>query len=201
MATQAERRSSTRAKLLDAATACLIEDGYRSLTTTAVVKRAGSSQGALFTYFANKNELVAAMVEHLFAQLRAEFEASFHALAARESVSVAEALELLASSMSDRRYHAALDLYAAARTDRDLQAGLTPVVERHGALVWELAASLPLALSAGERAPFDALVRLALMALQGAAIQVQARPDEPAPADVVEALRIVAGIEPIEDAP
>lgn len=196
MATQAERRSSTRAKLLDAATACLVDDGYRAFTTTAVVKRARSSQGALFTHFANRNELVAATAEHLFTQLRAEFEHAFASLAGRDSVPVDEALGLLARSMSDPRYHAALDLYAAARTDAELQAGLTPVVERHGELVWQLAAEVRPTLAEAQRARFDSVVRLALMALQGAAIQVQARPAEPAVANVLDALRALALVDP-----
>jgi AcrR family transcriptional regulator len=44
--THAERRETTRLALLDAAVACLMEDGYAALTTRKVAERAGVSQGA-----------------------------------------------------------------------------------------------------------------------------------------------------------
>ena len=47
--THAERRETTRLALLDAAVACLIEDGYAALTTRKVAERAGVSQGASST--------------------------------------------------------------------------------------------------------------------------------------------------------
>ena len=75
--TQAERRSSTRARLLSATIESLVEAGYTRTTTTEVTRRAGVSQGALFKHFATKSALVAAAAEQLFADLIADFDGAF----------------------------------------------------------------------------------------------------------------------------
>lgn len=194
MATQAERRESTRAKLLDAAMACLVTSGYRELTTTAVAKRAGVSQGALFKHFATKQQLLAATVEHLFAVLRAEYDARFAAFAAVQEPTVAAALELLTESMSDPRYLAALELLTAARTDPELQASLGPVVSAHGEHLRQLAHQLPIEFGGFRRETLDDLITLATLSLQGAAVNQLARPDADDRAKARRALINLAGL-------
>lgn len=170
MVTQAERRSSTRLKLVDAALACLVESGYRDLTTTKVVQRAGLSQGALFRYYPAKNDLVIATVAHAFAQLREEFEAAFAALAASGRPTVTAALDLLVGAMEDPRYLAVLDLYTAARTDPALRAGLAPVSRAHNDRLRELAVELPMEPALDPTVLGD-LLTLSTLALQGSAVQ------------------------------
>ena len=62
---QAERSATTREALLDAAIACLIEEGYASTTTSRVAERAGVSRGAHLHHFQTRTALVGAAVEQL----------------------------------------------------------------------------------------------------------------------------------------
>ncbi len=67
--TQAERRATTRAALLDAALDCLVQDGYAGLTTRNVADRAGVSQGTQMHYFPTRAEFVAEAVRHVAVKL------------------------------------------------------------------------------------------------------------------------------------
>ncbi len=64
--TQAERSSDTRERILDAAVAQLGERGYAGLRTAEVAQAAGISKGALTHHFPAKDDLVLAVVEHVF---------------------------------------------------------------------------------------------------------------------------------------
>jgi AcrR family transcriptional regulator len=163
--TQAERRATTRRKLLDAALACLVESGYASLTTPEVCRAAGVSQGALFKHFATKSALLAAATEHLFAGLRQGYAERF---AAPDVVAdpIGKGVQLLWEVFQDPRLHAAYDLYTAARTDRELRASLAPVVRQHSEDLHGLARALLGDLVSAEDRLDDA-VDLAMLALQG----------------------------------
>src|SRR3954447_2618169 len=82
--TQAERRASTRQALLEAATACLIEDGHAGFSTTEIMKRAGLSQGALFKHFSTKGELLAATAEHLYDEMISQYVDRFRRLGRKD---------------------------------------------------------------------------------------------------------------------
>src|SRR3954451_949467 len=58
--TQAERRATSRAKLVDAALTCLAERGYAGASLPEIVRRAGLSNGGLWRHFPSKAELLAA---------------------------------------------------------------------------------------------------------------------------------------------
>ena len=62
---QAERSASTRAALLDATIASLVQDGYANTTTSRVAERAGVSRGAHLHHFQTRQALVAAAMERL----------------------------------------------------------------------------------------------------------------------------------------
>ena len=170
---QAERRETTRAALMTAALEQLLFDGLAGFTTTEVCKRAGLSQGALFKHFDTKADLLAAVTEHLFDELRAEFESTFIDLpAARRNPR--SGIELLWDQMLDARLAAAYELYTAARTDTDLRAALEPVVAAHVERIHELAAALIPGVDDDRR---RSAVDLALLAMQGLVVQQMALPD------------------------
>src|SRR4030095_16238891 len=92
--TQAERRATTRQRLLDATVESLVDVGNAGTTTTEVCRRAGVSQGALFKHFATKAELVAAAAEHLFGHLVEEFEQALPTVAGRADAPAAAVRQL-----------------------------------------------------------------------------------------------------------
>jgi len=169
------RSVATRARLLDATVAVLVERGHGGTTTPAVCARAGVSQGALFKHFPTKAQLIGAAVEHLFAGLVEDYHRAFEgAASARDRVEAA--VRLLWERFEEPRLRAAFELYTAARTDPELRAALGPVLERHRANLLRAAAALfP---EAARRNPsFDDAVDVVLAAMQGLAIGALAQPD------------------------
>lgn len=136
--TQEERSAATQRALLDAAVACLIENGFQGFSTTTVADRAGVSRGAQLHHYPTRASLVAAAVAHVFAGLTEDYQRSFAALSEQDR-SPARAVALLQAICLDPRHHAVLDLYAAARTDAELRESLVPVAARHRDNVIELA--------------------------------------------------------------
>jgi AcrR family transcriptional regulator len=169
------RSRETRARLLEAAVETLVEEGYAGLTTTAVGRRAGLSQGALFKHFESKAGLVGAMAERLFAALIDDFRADA-APAPPPGDRLSGALARLARVFETPRLRAALELYTAARSDAVLRAQLDPVLARHRAnLLREARELFPAAAAANPE--FDAIVDAVISALQGAALAGLVRPD------------------------
>src|SRR2546421_7716476 len=117
--TQAERTAATRAKLLDAAVACLVDLGYARTTTTVVAERAGVSRGAQLHHFPTKQELLAAALEHLYDRRREGFRKAFADVPA-DVDRVEAAIDLLWSTFSGNAFPAWLEMQVAARTDPQL---------------------------------------------------------------------------------
>jgi AcrR family transcriptional regulator len=61
MATQAERRDATRGRLIEAAEALFVKQGYEATSTDQILERAQTSRGALYHHFPNKRELFEAV--------------------------------------------------------------------------------------------------------------------------------------------
>jgi len=164
---QRERREETRSRLLSATQASLVEAGYAGTTTTAVCRRAGVSQGALFKHFVSKAELLACTAEALFANLILAFRETLPRLAGVQDRAEA-AVTLLWDVFADPRLLAAIELYAA-RTDRELALRLAPVASNHGENLHQLAREL-FPEAAAQRPEFDALVSVVVQAIQGATL-------------------------------
>jgi AcrR family transcriptional regulator len=165
--TQAERRETTRQRLLEATLEALVEVGYARTTTTEIARRAGVSQGALFNHFSTKSALVGAATEALFAELVEAFRAAL----AREPTSgdpVAAAVRRLWDVFCHPRLRAAYLLYAEAPADEELRATLIPIVARHGANIRAFGEALFPALA---RPDLQVLFDCVLFAMQGASLQ------------------------------
>ncbi len=124
--TQAQRRQTTRARLLDAAVQCLIERGYAETTTSQVQAFAEVSRGTLLHHFPTKVDLLVGAVRHL-AQRRLE-EFARELAAVPEGADRIDALVDLAwRNLASPAFWAALELWTAARTDATLRDALMPV--------------------------------------------------------------------------
>lgn len=132
---QAERRTTTRLRLVDAAIDCLVELGAAGATTAEIEQRSGLSRGARLHHFPTKAALLAAAVDHLFHGLRESFDASIRAHIEHADTGAAdrfdEAFRLLWANFEDPRYGAVLELKMVARTDAALRASLEAVVRAH----------------------------------------------------------------------
>jgi AcrR family transcriptional regulator len=125
--TQAERRATTRAALLDAALECLIEDGYAGLTTRKVAERAGVSQGTQMHYFPTRARFVAEAIRYLALKLLAEMreQDSVHPRSDRRR------LELMLDRSWEMHtgpvFQATMELWVAARTDPEIREAMDEV--------------------------------------------------------------------------
>ncbi len=128
--TQAQRRAATRAALLDATLACLVDLGHAGTTTTEICRRAGVSQGALFRHWDTKADLLTDAVEVLFGRL---FDAYRDRLedAASADDRIAAGVQALWQLYRRPDLLAALELYVAARTDPELRAALVRLEAPH----------------------------------------------------------------------
>ncbi|MGH2958893.1 MAG: TetR/AcrR family transcriptional regulator, partial [Solirubrobacterales bacterium] len=72
--------TDTRAKILQAASACFLEDGYEHTTVARIRERSGVSNGALFHHFPSKDAILAA----LYVDAIASAQRSLYAVLARE---------------------------------------------------------------------------------------------------------------------
>ncbi len=123
---QAERRATTRGKLLAAAVDCLVDRGYSATTVVEVQQRAGVSRGALQHYWPSRAALVVDAVKELFdttaGRLRADMSAAANAMTNAGPVQrVQVAIELLWSSFDSSLFRAELELWIAARHDPNLR--------------------------------------------------------------------------------
>lgn len=59
-------REAQRAKLLDAAISMIAKEGYAGTSLRKVAREAGFTTGAVTYYFANKEAMIVAVIEHLF---------------------------------------------------------------------------------------------------------------------------------------
>lgn len=103
----------------------LLEKGYAATSTVAVQHRAGVSRGALLHHFPSRALLFGALVEHLVASNE---EAVLLGLEAAplgtHRGSLRGALHVLFEALSRPAFQAELELWSAARTDRELRVAL-----------------------------------------------------------------------------
>ena len=128
--TQAERSAETRARLLDATLACLIEKGYARITTAEIEARAGVSRGARLHHFATKAILVAAAVERLYQAIAVRYRDAIAAVGP-DAGRLRVGLQLLWEIYADPTHAAVLELYVVARTDSELRATLRDLGRQH----------------------------------------------------------------------
>ncbi|GAA3183797.1 TetR/AcrR family transcriptional regulator [Blastococcus jejuensis] len=124
---RSERTADSRLLILDAAVACLVEDGYSGASTLAVQARAGVSRGRLLHHFPSRAELLVAAAAHLSTTLLTDVQQRAAALMADQPSGrerVERAIDLTWATFQEPPFWAAMELWTAARTDPELQAAL-----------------------------------------------------------------------------
>ncbi|WP_018255195.1 TetR/AcrR family transcriptional regulator [Salinispora mooreana] len=146
---QQERSRATQARLLEATVACLVEHGWSGTTTTVVATRAGVSRGAQLHHYPTKAALVTAAVAHLAERRGEELRVEAKTLPAGPQ-RLDRVVDLLAAAFTGPLFIAALELWVAARTDRELRMALVPLEARLGREMHRLTVAL---LEVDERRP------------------------------------------------
>jgi AcrR family transcriptional regulator len=188
--TQQERRATTRAALLEATVASLVELGYAATTTLEVERRAGVSRGARIHHFPTKALLLASAVDYLYDHLGDHYELAFGGESAggSDAQRLHGGLGLLWQVYKEPRYLAVLELNMAARTDDELRARLVEVGDRHRAYAVAAGGKYFPSL-AGE--PVELLVELINAALLGLLTQRNVKEDPARDDAVIGALEAI----------
>ena len=95
------KREERRQQILDAALRCFSRDGFHATTTADIVRESGLSQGALYLYFATKDDIVVALADD-----RHQGEVFLNALAQSEQDPVQGLMlliELYGKGLTDQR--------------------------------------------------------------------------------------------------
>lgn len=134
------RAAETREVILSAAAQVLLEYGYARATTNRVAERAGVSVGSIYQYFANKDEILSAVLARFLARLASDLERDAPPVAA----GLAEVVESVAARVlaDEPRGAELLALLQQAatpgfrehveRTKQGLRAFLRALALRHG---------------------------------------------------------------------
>jgi AcrR family transcriptional regulator len=131
--TRQERTADSRALILDAAVACLVEHGYAGASTLVIQAKAGVSRGRLLHHFPSRDGLLVAAAQHLAStRLKQTEERAARALADEPDTPerVDRCIELLWSTFQEPHFWAAMELWTAARSNSVLRAALRPEERR-----------------------------------------------------------------------
>jgi AcrR family transcriptional regulator len=181
---RARRSADSRALILEAAVACLVEDGYAGASTLAVQARAGVSRGRLLHHFPSRAELLVAAAQHLAGTSLVAVQARAERLMADQPPGperVERAIELLWATFQEPPFWAALELWTAARTDPELRGALRTEEPRLRAAIRAVADGIwgP---EASAAPLYDELRELLFTSMRGVAL-VYAFEDRPAATD------------------
>ena len=120
---QQQRSTATRARIIDATVASLLELGYAATTISRIQERAGVARGTLLHHFPHRASLLVAVVEDVASRrlsVLSDADRSEHA-------GWDAAVDLVWRDLQSPAFLAVLELWVAARTDPDLRSALVPV--------------------------------------------------------------------------
>lgn len=127
--TNAEMSAQTQARILQATKEALSSQGYAGTSLTGVAKSLGLTQPALSYHFQSKPQLMAAVIESIYDEMAALYQA-----AAPESLTPAERLmavmEEAYRQTGSVNQMAFIELLLAARRDPQCREVIAPIAER-----------------------------------------------------------------------
>ncbi|KAA1380009.1 TetR/AcrR family transcriptional regulator [Aeromicrobium fastidiosum] len=123
---QQQRSTVTRARIIDATVASLLELGYAATTISRVQERAGVARGTLLHHFPHRASLLVAVVEDV-ASRRLHVLSDADGAARPHGSGWDAAVDLVWRDLQSPAFLAVLELWVAARTDPDLRSALVPV--------------------------------------------------------------------------
>ncbi|WP_354701727.1 hypothetical protein DSM112329_02055 [Paraconexibacter sp. AEG42_29] len=123
--TQAERSAGAQERILDAVADCLVDEGYAALSFGRVAQLAQMSRGAVLHHFPDREQLLTATITRLWDQQRA---AVLDVLSRHgEGDPIPFLLDAVWEAHKSRVWHAASEVWIAARTDPALLRTLAPL--------------------------------------------------------------------------
>jgi AcrR family transcriptional regulator len=147
---QQDRSRATRARLLEAAIACLAELGWTASTVAVVAERAGVSRGAAQHHFPTREALFTAALEHVSLVRAEEMKREIAELPGGSEPDTAAVVALVMNLFTGPVFRAALALWVAAAAAPQLREQIIPLEARIGREIHRVVVDL---LGVDEREP------------------------------------------------
>ena len=181
--TRAQRSEDSRARILDAAVACLVDGGYSGATTLTIQGEADVSRGRLLHHFPSRDRLLVAAAQHLAVKRVADTETRITRVLDGLPVGTFEradrVVELLWQSFAEPHFWASVELWTAARSNAEIAEALRPEERRLGAAIrGSMARMFGAELASHPR--FKQVRDLLLTSMRGAALTYTFDPRDPA---------------------
>lgn len=135
---QAERRRSTTAKLLEATIDSVLDIGYTATTVRSVAERAGVSLGARSHFFPRRIDMVIAALDQLCADRLAAARASVDRMPTGDARRLQYLLDLMWQDYTSRSFAAGIKLWVAAADDPELRTHLVASTQALNASLQDL---------------------------------------------------------------
>lgn len=168
--TRAQQRAATRAALIDATTACLIEEGYGALTTRRVAERAGVAQSTLMHHFPTRGTLLVEAVSSLALQLAEEALQEIDLAALNRPEHRETVLDQAWRRFTSPQALAAAQLWIAAWSEPELAETLRDLEARINKILGATAATLYPDLAGDPR--FPGLIAATVSLIQGLVMEI-----------------------------
>lgn len=172
--TNAQRRATTRAAVLNATIDALVRYGYAGATSTRIAEISGYTRGAQKHHFDTKAKMVAEALVHVQAEMLDQLN---DRLSVIENQSLLTWLTELWHSMQSDLFIAANELHSVARTDEELRSLLVPAEQIIGKRIRDFLISV-LKDEERETERLVALGEQAVNTLRGMAFQHMLAPSE-----------------------
>jgi AcrR family transcriptional regulator len=166
-----ERTAEMRARLIQATIDILFENSYAAATTIEVAKRAKVSRGAMLHHFPSRVDLLLATAEHIILQQR-QYRIEKLASVENNWKRFVAAADVSWDVQKQPDTIALMEIMMAARSDRDLQKRMAPLLREMNAMRAESAARFATTLGVADVKALDDLILLHLASLRGLAISL-----------------------------
>ena len=140
--TRAEQRAATRTAILEAAAACLVEDGYAALTTRRIAERADVAQSTLMHHFPTREALLIEAVSHLALQVADHALDDLDLSDIHDPVKREAILDRIWQEFTSPQALAGAQLWFAAGSEPELAAQLRDLEKRLLAMMMAMTASV-----------------------------------------------------------
>jgi len=147
----ADRKEAHRARLLEAAIRLFGKRGYHATTVPMIVKASGSSTGAFYFYFRNKEDIFAAALERFGQRLAAALNQAIAKNGPEVAVQMQTAIEEAFVFLADNPDEARIFIVESSGLEPRLQEIRRAIIDSHARSVENALLAADLGASPGER--------------------------------------------------
>ncbi|MGN5374471.1 TetR/AcrR family transcriptional regulator [Sphingomonas hankookensis] len=171
--TRPEMRADSRARLLDSAVDLIVEGGVSRASIRGICERAGFSQGAFYSYFGSKDDILFTLVEEHMGALARSFEAIIAASPVATLDAKLDAITTSLDTLSSQPERSVLviELHLHARRDAAFRSRFEPVRRAYESAFTNVTEHLLRSVGLTANMPSDHIARILLALWSGSTLQ------------------------------